>query len=217
MNVITKESGKFEQVYITGGDAVIYYANSLTTARPKPKSEDKNYSCTLFVDSDTRDKLEFPVEEGGVFVNKQLFEVGKDKNKKRKVKYPTSDQAGEDERSYDEVKGLHGISLTAPEFKKNGDSAKPKIVDDKGNPWDTNAKPIGNGTKVNVRMWGWRNEEGQLNVTLDLVQITDYVEGSSGGNSGFDDVLGIDLGAVEAKEVPQGMDNPDDFDDDIPF
>jgi hypothetical protein len=67
-------------------------------------------------------------------------------------------------------------------------------------------------------MWGYRNADGQLNVTLDLVQITEYVEGSSGGSGGFDDVLGIDL---SKSETPAAMEAPADFDgddgDDIPF
>lgn len=217
MSVVSKSVGKFEQVYITGDNSVMYFAYPLTKPQPKPKSDDKQYSVTVFVDTETREKLENPVEDGGVFINKQLFEVGVEKNKKKKVKFPTSDQVGEDEYSFDDVKGMHGVSLTAPEFKKNGDRSVVNIVDKDGKPWDK-SKSIGNGTKANFRMWGYRNEEGQLNVTLDLVQIVEWVEGSSGGgNGGFDDVLGIDL---SKSETPAAMEAPTDFDDedsDIPF
>jgi len=215
MNVVVKEAGKFEQVYITGGDAVMYFPN-LFNPKQKYQSDDKEFSVTLFVDQATRDKLESHTDDGGVFVNKQFFEVGVDKNKKKKIKFPTSDQVAEDERNFDDVKGLHGVSLTAPEFKKNGDRVVINVVDDQGNPWDK-SKPIGTGSKANVRMWGYRNADGQLNVTLDLVQITEYVEGSSGGSGGFDDVLGIDL---SKSETPAAMETPADFDDDtsdIPF
>lgn len=210
MHVVHKEQGNFEIVYILGGDAVMYYPR-LITPQQKHQSDDKQYSTTIFVDSETRDKLENPVESDGLFINKQFYEVGVDKNKKKKIKFPTSDQVEEGERNYDAVKGMHGVSLTAPEFTKKGKPSKIVIVDAEGKPFDT-SKMIGTGSKGNFRMWGWRNDDGQLNVTLDLVQITELVEVESKG--GFDDVMGIDL---TKSAVPPEMEPSVDFDDDIPF
>jgi hypothetical protein len=170
----------------------------------------------VFVDEAAKDRLEAHTDDGGVFVNKELHLVGVDKNKMKKIKYPTSDQVEEGKHHYDAVKGLYGISLTTPEFKKNGERNVVNVVDEHGNPWDK-SKNIGFGSKGNFRMWGYRNADGQLNVTLDLVQITEYVEGNSGGSGGFDDVLGIDL---SKSETPAAMEAPTDFDDedsDIPF
>lgn len=204
MNVVVKEAGKFEHVYIMG--AVLYFPR-LMSPQKKYQSEDRQYSVVAFVDKGVRDKLELPQEDGGVFLNKQFYEVGVDKNKKKRIKYPTSDQ--NEENHFDDVKGMHGVSITAPEFKKNGDKTVVRVVDSEGGDWDKD-KPIGTGTKANIRMWGYRNEDGQLNVTMDVVQIVEYVEGSGGG--GFvDDVLGVTLG---------GEPSPENFvpdDDDIPF
>jgi len=213
-NVVLKNSNKFEQVYLMGGDAVMYYPR-VNKPFPKHKSDEKQYSVTVFVDTETRNKLEMPVEEDGVFINKQFYEVGVDRNKKKKVKFPTSDQVGEDERHYDDVKGLHGFSLTCPEFKKNGDKVVLNVVDADGNPLQVN---IGTGSKGNFRMWGWRNEEGQLNVTLDTVQVTELVEAPSGGAGGYDDIMGIDLSKNQPtmKNKPE-PDFDDDGNDDIPF
>lgn len=216
MNVVVREQGKFEQVYIMGGDAVMYFP-AVLSPKKKYQSDDREYSVTVFVDTETREKLESHTDDGGVFLNKQFYEVGVDKNKKRKVKFPTSDQVGEDERNFDAVKGMHGVSLTAAEFKKNGEKTVLNVVDSEGNPWDK-TKVIGTGSKGNFRMWGYRNEDGQLVVSLDLVQVTDYVEGSSGGgNGGFDDVLGIDLSKSETPAAMEAPTNFDDDDSDIPF
>lgn len=211
--VIQKDSNKFEQVYIMGGDAVLYYPR-LNKPYPKHKSDEKQYSVTVFVDTETRNKLEMPVDEGGVFINKQFYEVGVDRNKKKKIKFPTSNQVGEDERHYDDVKGLHGFSMTCPEFKKNGEKFVVNVVDGDGNPLK---ESVGTGSKGNIRSWGWRNEEGQLNITLDTVQVTELVEAPSSGNGGFDDIMGIDLSKSQPTMKNEPAPDFDEEDDSIPF
>jgi len=218
MDVVSKQSGKFEQIYITGNDAVMYFP-SVQKAQKNPNSGELQYSVIVFVDSATREKLEMPTDEGGVFINKQFFEVGVDRNKKKKIKFPTSDQVEEGKRNFDAVKGMHGVSLTAPNVKKNGDKTTIAVVDKDGNPITA---PIGTGSKGNFRCWGYRNADGQLNITLDLVQVTELVEGNSGGSNGFDDVLGVSVNATTQQKGVENMDNSappsdDDFDSDIPF
>ena len=213
--VVHKEAGKFEQVYVL--DAVLYYPR-LDKPQTKYQSDEKEYSVTAFIDTEARQKLESHTDDGGIFVNKSFAEVGVDKNKKRKIKFPTSDQVGEDERNYDDVKGLHGVSLTAPEFKKNGEKTVINLIDSEGNPI---TKPVGTGSKANIRVWGWRNDGGELNITLDTVQVTELVEGNSGGAGGFDDILGVDLSkaqpVMKGEPEPDFGGNTDDFDERIPF
>jgi len=209
--VIHKEAGKFEQVYVL--DAVMYFPK-LQKPAPKYQSDEKQYSVTVFVDQETRDKLESHTDDGGLFLNKQFFESGVDKNKKKKIKFPLSDQVAEGEQHYDDVKGLHGVSLTAPEYKKNGDKTVLNVIDADGNPITS---PVGTGSRGNFRMWGYRNDSGELNVTLDTVQVTELVEGNSGGNGGFDDVLGVNLSAAQETKVESQEPSFDPEDDDIPF
>ena len=86
--VLVKE-GKNEFLYLK--NVPVFFAQVLEPAK-KYQSEDLAYQFTVFVDSDTREKLELPVDEDGVAINKELNEVGKDRNKKKQIKYPLESQ-----------------------------------------------------------------------------------------------------------------------------
>jgi len=208
--IIVKEAGKFETLYIM--NAVLYFPEII---KPKvnPKSGELQYSVIAFIDGDSREKLESHTDDGGIFVNKVIAEVGVDKNKKRKFKYPTSDQVEEGKFNYDDVKGLHGISLTAPDVKKNGEKTEVVVKDTDGNEITA---PVGNGSKGNIRLWGYRNAEGQLNITLSAVQITEFVEGFSGAG-GFDDVLGMSLDTNKPTTNNEPEPDFDDESDEVKF
>ena len=64
----------------------MFFAQVLEPTK-KYQSEDLAYQFTVFVDSDTREKLELPVDEDGCY-QQRTKEVGKDRNKKKQIKYP---------------------------------------------------------------------------------------------------------------------------------
>jgi len=188
---VLKQDGKNEFLYLK--DVPVYFAQILEFGK-KYQSEDLAYQLTVFVDSDTREKLELPTDEDGVAINKELKEVGKDRNKKKKIKYPLSSQLKEGENtSYDDVDGMHGMSLSLNEFTKKGKKSILKVVDLEGKDWDK-SKQIGNGSKVHVKCFGYRNQDEQLVVFPNLIVVVDHVpyEGSSGGMV-EDDVLGVSV------------------------
>ena len=213
MTIKFKPSDKtngFDTLYLK--DVVVWYASVQKPKRKytQPGKDDKNqseneYSMTVFVNSEDRTTLE---EE--VMINKQLFEVGKDKNKKRKIKYPAKD--------YEEVKGLHGMQLTLNEYYNSGKPATLLVVDENGDPTDV---LVGNGSRCNVKCTGYRNQDGLLNVTMQIVQITDLVEYEGGDGSIVDDELGVSVSRDEIRKSPVAKEfdraDDDDDDDDIPF
>jgi hypothetical protein len=182
------------------------YSEPLPDAKNQSKRE---YQLTAFVDSDTREYL-----EDTVLINKQVMAVGRDKTKKRKIKYPLSSQLKEDEKvSYDDVDGMHGISLTLNELTNQGKPAKLIVVGKDGKPFEEN---IGNGSICNIKCFGYTNRDDQLVVSLNLVQVVEHVpyEGGSGGQI-VDNELGISYEIPQAKESKP--DTGFDFDDDVPF
>ena len=231
--VLVKE-GKNEFLYLK--NVPVFFAQVLEPTK-KYQSEDLAYQFTVFVDSDTREKLELPVDEDGVAINKELKEVGKDRNKKKQIKYPLESQLKEGKgTAYDLVDGMHGMGLSLNDITKAGKKSILKVVDADGKDWDK-TKAIGNGSKVHVKCFGYRNVDEQLVVFPNLIVVVEHVpyEGGSGGIV-EDSVLGISVdmsSAYEANEVVDGLgSNPTaqsikdsandtsdevDFEDSIPF
>lgn len=216
--VVLKKSGKFEDVYIKNVPCYFARLKDPQKRMNQPTPEDKNqstheYTIRVFVDDDARDALENEVK-----VNKQLFEVGKDRNKKRVIKFKTSDQLGEDETlHYDDVKGLHGIDLSLKELTNSGSKAPLTVVGPDNKPFD---ELIGNGSVVTLRLYGYRNRDDLLTVALSLVRVDEHVPYEGGGNSGriVDDELGIDMDMPEqakANQIKDEFDGKDTKEDDI--
>lgn len=191
MSIKLVKDKTFEYLYIK--DAIVYFAS---VQEPKKKyaqpvegtgnQSTREYAATVFVTDEDREVL-----EDEVMINKQLFKVGKDKNKKRKVKYPTSDQVDEDGHHYDDVKGLNGLQLTLNEFTSKGKPANMLVVDSKGQPFD---ELVGNGSKVNIKCFGYRNQDDQLVVSLNIMQVLEHVPYESTNDGKIhDDELGIDI------------------------
>ena len=231
--VLVKE-GKNEFLYLK--NVPVFFAQVLEPTK-KYQSEDLAYQFTVFVDSDTREKLELPVDEDGVAINKELKEVGKDRNKKKQIKYPLESQLKEGKgTAYDIVDGMHGMGLSLNDLTKAGKKSILKVVDADGKDWDK-SKAIGNGSKVHVKCFGYRNQDEQLVVFPNLIVVVEHVpyEGNSGGIV-EDSVLGVSVdmsSAYEANEEANGLgsntttqsivdsanDTSDevDFDSSIPF
>lgn len=217
--VLVKE-GKFEFLYLK--NVTVFFAKVLELSK-KYQSEDLEYQLTVFVDTETREKLELPVDEGGVAINKELKEVGKDRNKKKQIKYPLESQLKDGKgTAYDMVAGLHGMGLSLNEYTKSGKKSILKVVDSNGKDWDK-SKAIGNGSKIDIKCFGYRNQDDQLVVFPNLIVVTEHVpyEGGNGGTV-TDDVLGVtvDMSTSYEEEATQEEDtssnttqnNEDDLD-----
>lgn len=223
---ILKEDGKYEFLYLK--NVPVYFAQVLEP-KEKYQSEERAYQMTVFVDTETREKLELPVDEDGVAINKELKEVGKDRNKKKQIKFPLESQLKDGKgTAYDSVASLHGMSLSLNEFTKSGKKAILKVVDKDGKDWDK-SQAIGNGSIVTVKCFGYRNQDGQLVVSLNLVMVVEHVpyEGNSGGMV-EDSILGVSYDMSSAYEDNESTtesikdsanDNSEDVDyeDSIPF
>lgn len=197
-NVVLKQEGKFEYLYIK--NAIAYYA-FLNQPKNKWESTDKEYSIVLFVDDETREDL-----EDNVLINKQLFKVGVDKTKTRKIKYGLD--------KFTEVAGLSGITLTLPEFTRAGKAQRPLVVDNKGEIMDSVI--VGNGSRVSVKCFGYRNKDNLLVVMLNTVKVEHLVTYEGGTASTYDTELGIAPQETPKQEaVNTQAQLPSD--DDIPF
>lgn len=217
---VLKKEGKNEFLYLK--NVPVFFAKVLELSK-KYQSEDMEYQLTVFVDSQTREKLELPVDEGGVAINKELKEVGKDRNKKKQIKYPLESQLKDGKgTAYDMVAGLHGMSLSLNEFTKSGKKSILKVVDSNGKDWDK-TKAIGNGSKIDIKCFGYRNQDEQLVVFPNLIVVTEHVpyEGGNGGTV-TDNVLGVtvDMSSAYEEEAtdevePTGatQNNEDDLDE----
>lgn len=200
---ILKEDGKYEFLYLK--NVPVYFARVLEVVDNFGK-DGKEYQVTVFVDTETREKLELPVDEDGVAVNKELKEVGKDRNKKKQIKYPLESQLKDGKgTAYDSVSGLHGMGLSLNEFTKKGNKSILKVVDKGGKDWDKN-KAIGNGSIVNVKCFGYRNQDGQLVISPNLIMVVEHVpyEGGNSGGMVEDSILGVSYdmsSAYEGSEV----------------
>lgn len=225
-NAILKQAGKYFNVYLM--NVPVYFA---TVHKPKKKfeSNDEEYAVTAFVDSATREKLESEFQ-----LNKEMFEVGRDKNKKKQVKFKLSSQLKENEKvHYDDVAGMHGISLSVDVVDKNGNIHKVNVIDQQGQPF---TEDIGNLSVCNIKLFAYRNKENMLIVKLDTVQVVDHVPYEGGNNNGVvtDDILGVSYTAAPIEKVDntptppshvteqvpanaQSAGMPDEWDDDAPF
>lgn len=225
-SVIVKQlpkSGTLETFNVYVLNAPVFYA-AVHTPKSKYQSTDKEFSLTAFVDEATKDKL---LDE--VMLNKGFALVGKDKTTKppRRVKYPLSSQVEEGKTNYDAVDGMYGFGLAKPEFSKKGNAMTVNVIDTEGNAF---TQDIGNGSVCTLKLFGYRNPEGQLTVTLDTVQVVEHIpyEGKTSADSVDDDVLGVsykvkkaDVKQEEAqadKPAPKAAPEPEPEDDlDIPF
>lgn len=226
-SVIVKQlpkSGTLETFNVYVLNAPVFYA-AVHTPKSKYQSTDKEFSLTAFVDEATKDKL---LDE--VMLNKGFALVGKDKTTKppRRVKYPLSSQVEEGKTNYDVVEGMYGFGLAKPEFSKKGNAMTVNVIDTEGSAF---TQDIGNGSVCTLKLFGYRNPEGQLTVTLDTVQVIEHIpyEGKTSADSVDDDVLGVSykVKKVEAKQEEAPADKPapkpapepdEDFDSsDVPF
>lgn len=174
---------------------------------------EKEFSITVFVTEEQKDVL-----EDELVLNKSFFLVGKDKNKKKKIKYPLSSQLKEGQEgapTYDDYEGLYGVKFTQTEFNRDGTKTKLDVI-------GTDKKPtkelVGNGSVVSLKLWGYKNEDEQFNTRLNMVKIEELVPYEGGSNMVTDDVFGV---SFEREDEPdqtskQTNDQSDDFDD-VPF
>lgn len=222
-SIIVKElpkSGTLETVNLYIKNAVLFYA-AVHEPKKRYQSEDKEFSATVFVDEETKDKL---LDE--VMVNKTFALVGKDKTSKppRRIKYPLSSQVEEGKVNYDVVDGMYGFSVAKPEFSKKGNPMSVNVIDTEGNAFTEN---VGNGSVCTLKLFGYRNVDGQLVVTLDTVQVIKHVpyEARAVLDSVDDDVLGVSYKVKKAEGKPEEQKSDvathqqaeAALDDDIPF
>ena len=190
------KTGGLETVNLYIKDATVFYA---VVHEPKKKyqSEDREYSVTVFVDEDTKDKL---LDE--VIVNKSFALVGKDKTSKppRRIKYPLSSQVEEGKVNYDVVDGMYGFTVAKPEFSKKGNPMTVNVIDKDGKAFTEN---VGNGSVCTLKLFGYRNQDNQLVVTLDTLQVLEHVpyEGKVAADSVDDDVLGVSYQVKKVEPV----------------
>lgn len=179
------KSGTLETANVYIKNAVVFYA-AVHEPKLKYQSTDKEFSATVFVDEEAKDRL---LDE--VMVNKSFSQVGVTKTSKppRKIKYALSSQVEEGKANYDLVDGLWGFNIAKPEFSKKGNTMSVNVIDTEGNAFTEN---VGNGSVVNLKLFGYKNQDGQLTVTLDTMQIVEHVpfEGKVSSDSVEDDILG---------------------------
>jgi hypothetical protein len=227
-SVILKQlpkSGTLETFNVYVLNAPVFYA-AVHDVKTKYQSQDREFSLQCFVDEETKDKL---IDE--IMVNKSFAEVGVTKTSKapRRIKFPLSSQVEEGKVNYDVVKGMHGFTVAKPEFSKKGNKMTVNVIDKDGNAFTDN---IGNGSICTLKLFGYKNVEGQLTVTLDTVQVVEHVvyEGKSSSDSVDDDVLGVSykVKKTETKSIEDKQevvkvkantqpDPEDDISSDLPF
>lgn len=192
------KTGDLETCNLYIKDATVFYA---VVHEPKKKyqSEDREYSVTVFVDEETKDKL---LDE--VMVNKSFALVGKDKTSKppRRIKYPLSSQTEEGKVNYDVVDGMYGFTVAKPEFSKKGNPMTVNVIDKDGKAFTEN---VGNGSVCTLKLFGYRNVDNQLVVTLDTLQVLEHVpyEAKVAAESVDDDVLGVSYNVKKTEKVEE--------------
>lgn len=219
------KKGDFETLNIYLKNVPVFYP-VVHEVKKKFQSEQREYSTTVFVDEEAKDKL---LDE--VMVNKTFALVGKDKTSKppRRIKFPLSSQTEEGKINYDLVDGMYGFSVAKPEFSKQGNKMVVNVIDKEGNPFTEN---VGNGSVVNLKLFGYKNREGQVVVTLDTMQVIKHVpfESKAAADSVVDDVFGVSYQVKKAEKpsndsapnaeqqpTPQAAPDFDQFDESIPF
>ena len=203
MSVKHKLEGKFEFVYLK--DVIVYYASVLEPKFKYQSTTEKEFGLTAFITD--ADRL---VLEDDVRLNKSIFKVGVDKNKKRAIKYPTD--------KYKDVEGLNGIQLTLNELRKNGQPNQLVVVDKEGK---QQIDLVGNGSRCNIKLFGYRNVDDLLVVSLNLIQVIDLVP-YDGGSGDYDEELGIAIPKQKKKPTVTSEFDDDDIpgfgdEDDNPF
>jgi len=226
-NVIVKalpKKGDLENfnVYIT--NVPVFYASVHEPKFKYQSQTEKEFSVTPFVTEAVKDKL---LDE--VMLNKTFALVGKDKTSKppRKIKYPLSSQVEEGKTNYDLVDGLYGFTVAKAEYSKAGNKMSVNVIDTEGNAF---TDLVGNGSICTLKLFGYRNRDGQLVVTLDTLQVVEHVsyEGKTSSDEVEDEVLGnykvkkVEAKPVEQEQVPARKPAPqpepeDDLDQDLPF
>lgn len=221
---IRRENGKFFDLYLM--NVPVFFA-SVHEPKLKYESTDKEYAVTAFVDDETREML-----EDEFMLNKTLYKVGKDKNKKRKIKYPLEKQLPEDSKGigYDEVEGLNGVQLTLAEFNKKGNANVLTVITEEDGELIPFDEDIGNMSICTIKLFGYINKDDALVVQLNTVRVDEHVPYEGGIQNGevTDDILGgtYKLGEKSGKQKDDAdkADNSqsdafddDDFDDDVPF
>lgn len=228
-SVIVKQlpkSGTLETFNVYILNTPVFYAKVHDVKFKYQSTTDKEYSLTSFVDEETKDKL---LDE--VMLNKTFAQVGKDKTSKapRRIKFPLSSQVEEGKTNYDVVDGMFGFTVAKPEFSKAGNKMSVNVIDKDGNEFTAD---IGNGSVCTLKLFGYKNKDDQLTVTLDTVQVIEHVpyENKGGDGSIEDDVLGSykvkkaekqepieeEPEAPKAKPTPQPEPEKDDTDS-LPF
>lgn len=199
-SVIVKQlpkSGTLETFNVYILNTPVFYA-TVHDVKTKYQSQDREFSIQPFVDEATKDKL---IDE--VMLNKTFAEVGVTKTSKapRRIKFPLSSQVEEGKVNYDVVAGMHGFTVAKPEFSKKGNKMTVNVIDKDGNAFTDN---IGNGSICTLKLFGYKNQDGQLTVTLDTVQVIEHIpyEGKTSSDSVDDDVLGVSY-KVKKAEVKQ--------------
>ncbi len=213
------KKGDFETLNIYLKNVPVFYP---VVHEPKKKyqSEEREYSVTAFVDEAAKDTL---LDE--VMLNKTFAQVGKDKTSKppRRVKFPLSSQTEEGKVNYDIVDGMYGFSVAKAEFSKQGNPMSVNVIDLEGKPFTEN---VGNGSVVNLKLFGYKNRDNQVVVQLDTVQVVEHVAFESKGSSDSvaDDVLGVSYSVKKADKLvapaPQAapvVEEDEGFDDTVPF
>ena len=194
------KTGGLETCNLYIKNATVFYPN-VHEPKKKFQSDSREFSVTVFVDEETKDKL---LDE--VMVNKSFALVGKDKTSKppRRIKYPLTSQVEEGKVNYDVVDGMYGFTVAKPEFSKKGNPMSVNVIDTEGNQFTEN---VGNGSVCTLKLFGYRNQDNQLVVTLDTLQVIEHVpyEAKAVADSVEDDVLGVSYSVkkVEAKAEPK--------------
>lgn len=215
------KKGDFETLNIYLKNVPVFYP-VVHEVKKKFQSEEREYSTTVFVDEEAKDKL---LDE--VMVNKTFALVGKDKTSKppRRIKFPLSSQTEEGKINYDLVDGMYGFSVAKPEFSKQGNKMVVNVIDKEGNPFTEN---VGNGSVVNLKLFGYKNREGQVVVTLDTMQVIKHIpyEAKGAADSIVDDVFGVSYSVKKAdkpvsqqpaQQAAQTESTEDPLSEDIPF
>ena len=212
------QKGKWKHVIIKD---VLGYWCFLNKTKKDMESDDQFYEMTAFVDEATVKALKkLPVnsKKGFSLVGKDVKTTGKNAGD---VKFPTD--------KFELAEGLYGFGIRKGAFKKveeefRGkkvyvqDSSQPsplKVMTPDGQPFTGD---VGNGSKMTLKCY-MKERDGEYNISLDTVVITDLVEYSGGVI--VDDDLGVTYNASDFNQTNQAKkddgfgDEPDD--DDVPF
>lgn len=165
-------------------------------AGKKYNSDDTAYSLHLFMNPETKDK----VEEIGL--NKELAEVGVTKIKKGQNRGKVKYELNEHNEPY---AGMFAVQFSRDTVKRDDKGAitkeyEPlKVVDAKGEPF---TQDVGNGSICNVKLFAYRNQDNMLVVMMDTVVVLEHIpyEGKSGDY--FDEELGIMVKGNSKTEAP---------------